>query len=89
MGNIRSTGKAWIVILVALMTLVGGHGFLAAAHGDGQSAKTHIVSSGESLWTLAKDHAEGQDPRSYIHQIQRLNRMSSAQVFPGQMLILP
>lgn len=89
MGNMRSTSKTWIVTLVALMALAGGHGVLAAAHGIDQPPKTHIVSSGETLWALARDHAGGQDPRSYISQIQQLNRMSSVQVFPGQTLILP
>jgi LysM repeat protein len=88
-GKANKAGKAGIVIVVALVSLAGGHGFLATAHEGAETPKTHMVSNGETLWTVAHDYAPSEDPRSYVHRVQRLNRLSSAQVFPGQTLILP
>ena len=49
----------------------------------------HVVSAGDTLWSLASRYAPNDDPRRYIHEIQLLNDLEQAQVFPGQHLTLP
>jgi LysM repeat protein len=51
--------------------------------------KIHVVKDGETLWALARNYASSEDPRSYVHEVRELNDLMSAQVFPGQTLILP
>lgn len=47
------------------------------------------VQQGESLWTVALRSAPDQDPRDVVAQIRRLNELSSAELWPGQQLLLP
>ena len=49
----------------------------------------HVVSAGDTLWSLASRYAPSEDPRTYVHEIQLLNDLEQAQVFPGQRLTLP
>lgn len=51
--------------------------------------EVHVVSGGETLWGVAQRFASGEDPRPYIDEIQRLNGLEEAVIFPGQTLILP
>lgn len=51
--------------------------------------RTHVVESGETLWAVAGEYGDGEDPRAYVDDLLEINRLSSPQVFPGQTLILP
>jgi len=51
---------------------------------------THIVDSGESLWTIAKQNAPGHiDIRDYVNEIILLNELDTNVLFIGQRLLLP
>ena len=47
------------------------------------------VEAGQSLWTIAESIAPGADPRDVIASIVELNRLSSVDVVPGQLLAIP
>ena len=49
----------------------------------------HTVVYGDTLWDIAAQHAGDRDVRQVIHQIQRLNGLDSAQIHPGQVLLVP
>lgn len=52
--------------------------------------ETHIVDSGQSLWTIARQYApERMDIREYVSEIQLLNQLNSSVLFQGQRLLLP
>lgn len=49
----------------------------------------HTVASGDTLWDIAVAHAGDRDVREVIYQIQRMNGLSSAEIYPGQVLFVP
>jgi LysM repeat protein len=54
------------------------------------AAKKIIVNSGDTLWDIASIHvSKGQDVRSYIDSIKKLNGLTSSSVNAGDVLILP
>jgi nucleoid-associated protein YgaU len=54
-----------------------------------EPVRTHVVQAGETLWSVAVRAAGRGDVRRSIYQIQKLNRLGGATIFPGQRLILP
>jgi len=48
------------------------------------------VQRGDSLWSLAKTYGpENADPRVVIYNIQQLNQLDSADIYPGDVLEIP
>jgi hypothetical protein len=47
------------------------------------------VQAGQSLWTTATTHYPGDDTRDRVDQLIAANHLGSAQVEPGQTLVLP
>lgn len=47
------------------------------------------VHAGETLWSIAEEHADGRDVRDVMGDIQRINALSSTSLDPGQHLLLP
>ena len=78
------------VFLAAVCTvflLIGG-----AAEADGPPAPAieYVVTSGDSLWSVATAHAaDGQDLRAMISEIRSLSGLSNSTIFPGQVLLIP
>ncbi|NLP36722.1 MAG: LysM peptidoglycan-binding domain-containing protein [Firmicutes bacterium] len=76
--------SAWCLIII----LAVSQGSIA--RGENQSLQTVVVSGGDTLWTLAQEHAPAdQDLRSYIARIRELNHLSHPVIYPGQILELP
>lgn len=50
---------------------------------------THTVTGGETLWTIAEQIGGDRDVRDVVHEIMRLNNLTSANVQAGQQLALP
>jgi LysM repeat protein len=54
------------------------------------TAKKIIVNSGDTLWDIASMHvSKGQNVRSYIENVKKLNGLRSSSVNAGDVLILP
>lgn len=49
----------------------------------------HTVAPGDTLWDIAVAHAGNRDVRELIYEIQQLNGLSSAEIYPGQVLFVP
>lgn len=48
------------------------------------------VVSGDTLWDLADERTEeGEDVRSMVRTIQRVNRLDGGLITPGQVILLP
>ena len=45
--------------------------------------------AGETLWEIASDLETGKDLRGVIAEIQFLNGLATADIRPGQVLVLP
>ncbi len=81
-----------LVVSAIALSLLGGPKLLLAIPRSSVSVdkfETHVVMGGETLWQIAEEHAPGEDPRSYIYELKRLNDLPSVQVVPGQLLKLP
>lgn len=49
-----------------------------------------IVEHGDTLWSIASSRiSEGQDIRSYINKVKKLNQLTSTYLYEGQILLLP
>ena len=50
---------------------------------------TVTVEQGDTLWTLAETFDPKDDPRTVVQEIERLNGLSSTDIQPGQVLVVP
>ena len=89
-------GRTLIVLLLAGLLLGAfslGQDATQAAGVAGDSAtpalEQTVVQPGESLWSVARRIAPDNDPREVVAQIRDLNELASAQLVPGQQLLLP
>lgn len=74
--------------VVAVGILMAGPGAQAGADSTGEAA-VYTVLAGETLWTIAEELAPHQDPRVTIDQLVRVNGLDSANIAPGDVLLLP
>jgi len=74
--------------VIALGLLMAGPGAQAGADSSGV-APVYTVLAGQTLWEIAEEVAPGQDPRVTIDQLMRTNELTSAEVMPGDVLLLP
>lgn len=51
--------------------------------------KTHVVTSGDTLWRIAREYYPQADPRAVVYAIQALNDVRPERLRPGDILILP
>lgn len=57
--------------------------------------KTIYVSSGDTIWSIAKDEIKENDffqnksTREVVYQIQNINQLSSSEIYIGQKLLIP
>ena len=95
-AHLRMTkrGRAVLLTLVATPVVVAALAFgINAGGATATSSATPLakvtVVGGESLWGLAKQIAPGADPRDVIADIISVNRLDSADIYPGEQLAIP
>lgn len=101
MQNIRSSAvvaprlsarvrrRRLVVACLALLILAIAVPRIMASDTVGPEPRVHVVSAGETLWSMASHYAPGDDPRRFVREVKLLNDLEQAQVFPGQTLTLP
>ena len=47
-----------------------------------------VVEPGDTLWSIARMHLPNEDPRDVVGGIRKLNELTSAEIFPGQVLTI-
>lgn len=80
-----------VVALAAIALLTGasmGISTLAFSDSPVSSGTEYIVQPGDTLWSIAKVHAPGSDPRRTVEAIRTINNISS-DIHPGQQIFLP
>jgi len=94
---VRLTRRGRLVVLLTLVTLllaafslgrVGTQASPRSGRPPALLAQT-TVHQGESLWAVARRVAPGQDPRAVVMRLQDLNHLDGANVYAGQLLLLP
>lgn len=97
-GKLRLTtrGRRVLAALVLAPAAVGVGAILTTAAPAGASSQAvevefHMITvqAGDSLWSIASDHAGGRDVREVMDDIMRLNGLTSMSVEPGQHLAMP
>lgn len=47
----------------------------------------YVVCKGDTLWKIAdKYKLDNQDPREYIYEVKKINNMTSASIYEGQII---
>jgi nucleoid-associated protein YgaU len=92
--RLTARGRRAVAVLVLLLGLgVVALGGAVLGGSDGglelMGATKVIVEPGDTLWSIAGAVAEGRDVRDVIVDIRQLNGLDTAQITPGQVLLLP
>lgn len=95
-GGLTRRGRLARTLLVLSLSVVLGAGFaMKAGAGDsvsGDPAKSYIVvtvASGETLWSLASQMADGGDVQALVADIASANSLKGVDVSAGQKLRIP
>ncbi len=86
-----SMAAAPLVLAAAFFALNGGMATATVSPGSptAQSSNVVTVTGGQSLWGLAEGIAPNEDPREVIAQLVHTNALASAEIHPGQRLVVP
>jgi len=85
-GRLALTAAVALPVLAASIFWASPGALAGSTSGE---PEVYTVLAGESLWDIAEMIAPEEDPRAVIDQIRSANGLSSAEVFPGDRLILP
>ena len=81
--------------LLGLGIVAGFAGTAASASGSPQGEEQlvarhrYVVKAGDTLWAIAEHQARRDDPRPLVDAIADANDLGSANIVPGQTLIVP
>ena len=84
-----------IIILVIIAAFVFGATTAAADSGRRVNERkfftSYVVRSEDTLWDIAVEHItpEYTDIQEYIREIMDSNQMETADIYPGQLLVIP
>jgi len=85
-------GRTWLAgfALALAAPLVSASAVAAASSPpDVPQLTTYTVAAGESLWTIAeRSKAAGTDTRDQVTHLKRLNHLSTANLFAGQVIMI-
>lgn len=77
-----------ILLLVGIGLVMFNHG--KAAEKDSSKYITVTVYPGDTIWSLAAEHKpDNIDIRKLIYDIREENKLETANIYPGQQLIIP
>lgn len=81
--------KKVFVILSLLSVLVLPFSLKASGNTNINCIKV-TVDEGDTLWKIAKEYKnENEDIRKVIYEIRKINKLDSAVIVPGQILLIP
>jgi ABC-type transport system involved in cytochrome c biogenesis permease component len=92
--RMTTRGRSVLLTLIAAPLVVAAlvfginAGGATATNSSTPLAKVTVV-GGETLWSLAKQIAPNADPRDVVADIMSVNRLSSADIQPGEQLAIP
>ncbi len=80
---------------VVLLTAVAVVFFLLLTSGAGAGNEvrptgTHLIVSGDTLWSIAAEHTQpGEDVRTVVFDIKRMNSLEDSVIRAGDQLVVP
>ncbi len=75
------------VVLAALVFGINAGGATATSSSTPLARVT--VAGGETLWGVAQRIAPTSDPRDVVAELESVNRLGSASIYPGEQLLIP
>ena len=95
-SHLRMTARGRAVLLtiiaaplVAAALFMGLNSGAASGSTSSQPLQKVTVVGGETLWGLANEIAPKSDPRDVIANIMSVNRLTTADIQPGEQLLIP
>jgi hypothetical protein len=83
-------GLLLALVLAGSFTAFATQGQAQASSESSADSFTYVtVHSGETLWSVAEEHAGATDTREWIAQLITLNALQDNQLQPGQRIALP
>ncbi len=94
MGRTRVRRRRLVALCAAIGLAAVLSGPVANAVGvggapDGESPRTYVVRSGDTLWSIAARFAPASDPRVVVDTIASANGVDPGALVPGQRLSIP
>ena len=89
--RLRGLSRLALLVLVLFATIwIGVHVANATSDASTVTERHYTVRTGDTLWTVARRSYPGNvDTRQLIFDVERRNGLASADIHPGQTLILP
>lgn len=82
--------RALVVMGMTVALLVMGCNYVMGNCDDSQREyKVVVVTSGDSLWSIASEHNDLGDVRKKISEIRNFNKLSSSDIYVSQVLKIP
>ncbi len=78
-----------VLLIAAIVWLLSAGLFNQDAVGSDSEMAEVVVEAGDSLWSICKELGVKGDIRRVIYQIKRINHLSDARIYPGQVLLIP
>ena len=92
----RLTRRGRLVVVAFALLVVMAVGLVLASgavgtqeSGAAEPTRTVMVGTGDTLWDIAAEAADGGDVRSMVERIQQLNALDSGMLTAGQRLRVP
>jgi Tfp pilus assembly protein FimV len=77
------------LVLLGAIVLSGGVADAAVVPSARAATAVLTVNQGDSLWSIARRIAPGEDPRGVVMRIRDLNGLAVNGLMPGQRLVVP
>lgn len=82
-----------LMVLFVLVLIAAAFLFPGVVHTERQlepiPTHTYVVDTGDTLWSIAAEYAEGRDIRKVIYEIKYINGLRTSMIYPGQELRIP
>jgi nucleoid-associated protein YgaU len=93
-GRERQRRRLAFTMCLGLVAAVwaGPLGRIVAGGSDGAglaSRSSYVVREGDTLWSIARGVAQGEDPRPLVDAIAAANGVDPGAIVPGQTLLVP
>lgn len=78
------------IILAVFVVLAIILSWIASANSKPIIHMEYTVSDGDTLWEIAESFTDdSEDVRKVIYDIRRINKLDSAEIYPGDVIIIP
>lgn len=75
------------IIFILILGILVINNVLASNEAVETKEIEYVVCKGDTLWKIANKYKlDNQDPREYIYEVEKLNNMTSATIYEGQII---